>query len=285
MEINGETRVLGIIGNPVRHTMSPAIHNYISSKLGYNMIYVPFEVKEDVIMAVKGAYELGILGMNVTVPYKSDVIECLADVDDLAGRIGAVNTLVRTENGFKGYNTDMIGLERELIDEGISLEGENAVLIGAGGAARAAAFMCCKNNVKSLVILNRTVEKAEAIAKDVRQYNSDTGRSCEVIALPLSDYNKLENDSYIAFQCTKIGLAESDGAAIEDVEFYKKIKIGVDLIYRENTLFQKMVNEYGGSAYTGLKMLLFQGVSAYELWNNIKVDDSIIDGVKGVLNV
>lgn len=285
MNINGETKVLGIIGNPVRHTMSPAIHNYISDKLGKNMVYVPFEVTGNVETAVKGAYELGILGMNVTVPWKSEVINSLSDIDEMAKRIGAVNTLVYTENGYKGYNTDMFGLERELKDEGISIEGKNVVLVGAGGAARAAAFMCALHDVKSLTILNRTVEKAEAIASDVIEYIKDNNKNVIVKALPLSDYDKLEENDYIAFQCTKIGLKETDGAAIMDENFYKKISVGVDLIYREGTMFQNMVKEAGGKSYTGLKMLLFQGICAYELWNELTVDDSIIDGVKGVLNV
>lgn len=284
MTVNGETRVIGVIGNPVRHTKSPDIHNYISDKLNKNLIYVPFEVTGDVAAAVKGAYELGILGMNVTVPWKQDVINSLCDIDDMAKRIGAVNTLVRTDRGYKGYNTDMYGLEREFIDENIPLEGMDVVLVGAGGAARAAAFMCAKNNVKSLTILNRTVEKAEIIAADVLKYIEDEKKNIDVKVLPLSEYTSISNSGFIAIQCTKIGLSENDGAAIEDPEFYKKVSYGVDLIYREGTLFQKLVNEYGGKAYTGLKMLLFQGVCAYELWNELKVSDEIIEGVKEVLN-
>ncbi len=133
MKIDGNTRVIGIIGNPVRHTKSPRIHNYISEKLDINMVYVPFEVTGDIKTAVKGAFELGIVGMNITVPYKTDVIESLSDIDPIAERIGAVNTLVRTKEGYKGYNTDMLGLERAVLSEGINLNGETAVLLGAGG--------------------------------------------------------------------------------------------------------------------------------------------------------
>jgi len=284
MKIDGNTLVLGIIGRPVRHTMSPAIHNYISERLNRNLVYVPFEVEGDAKLAVKGAYELGIAGMNVTVPFKSDVIDVLCDIDDMAKRIGAVNTLVRTDKGFKGYNTDILGLERELLEENVLLEGSNVVMIGAGGAARAAAFLCAKHKVKKLYILNRTIEKAEAICKDVMDYISDSSLETETFALSLSDYDKLPDDEYIAIQCTKIGLSEDDGAAIEDKAFYEKITVGVDLIYRENTLFQTMVREAGGRAYTGLKMLVYQGIAAYELWNNITVDRETIDGVIGVVN-
>lgn len=283
MTVNGETKVLGIIGNPVKHTKSPAIHNYISKQLNKNMIYVPFEVTGDVNKAVQGAYELSIHGMNVTVPWKEEVIKSLVDIDDLARRIGAVNTLVRVDGGFKGYNTDMIGLEREFIDEGIELKGKDVVMIGAGGAARAVAFMCAKNDVKSITILNRTVEKAKAIADDVNTYIKDENKTTIVSVLPLSDYEKIEANEFIAIQCTKVGLAETDGAAIEDISFYKKVTYGVDLIYRDGTLFQQMVNENGGKAYTGMKMLLFQGIAAYELWNDVKISDEIINGVKEVL--
>lgn len=284
MHIDGNTLILGIIGNPVRHTMSPAIHNFISKKLGKNMVYVPFEVTGDVRTAVKGAFELGIKGMNVTVPYKSDVIDVICDIDDMADRIGAVNTLVRKENGYKGYNTDILGLEREMKDEDINLNGENVVLIGAGGAARAAAFLAAKHNANNLVILNRTLEKAEAIAEDVRKYVSDTGKNTVVKTYALSDYDKIEENSFVAVQCTKIGLKEEDGAAIEDTEFYSKVTAGVDLIYRENTKFQMMVREAGGRVYTGLKMLVYQGIAAYELWNDITVDDETIEGVMEIVN-
>lgn len=283
MIVNGETGVIGIIGNPVRHTKSPAIHNYISEKLNKNLVYVPFEVTGDVKAAVKGAYELGILGMNVTVPYKTDVIECLCDIDGLANRIGAVNTLVRTDKGYKGYNTDMLGLERAVKSEDVILEGKVTVLLGAGGAARAAAFMCARNNAEKLYILNRTVSKAEEIASDVEKYIKEEGKNTKVSTMTMGDYNKIPESDLIVFQCTKIGLKEDEGAVIEDDEFYKKIAVGVDLIYRDGTRFCQLVSQQGGRSYNGLKMLLYQGVIAYELWNDIKVPDEVVEGVKEVL--
>ena len=109
--IDGYTRVCGLIGNPVEHTMSPAIHNTLTAALGENLVYVPFRVPEGRVReAVEGAYALNLLGVNVTVPYKSQVIPFLKEIDPLAERIGAVNTLVRTEGGFRGYNTDMPGV-------------------------------------------------------------------------------------------------------------------------------------------------------------------------------
>lgn len=283
MKIDGNTRVIGIIGNPVRHTKSPRIHNYISEKLDINMVYVPFEVTGDIKTAVKGAFELGIVGMNITVPYKTDVIESLSDIDPIAERIGAVNTLVRTKEGYKGYNTDMLGLERAVLSEGINLNGETAVLLGAGGAARAAAFMCVRNKVNKLYILNRTVSKAEDIAADLNKYIVSEGLFTKVITLPIDEYNSIKEDELIVFQCTKIGLADTDKSVINDTAFYDKVKYGVDLIYRDDTEFINLVRKSGAKAYNGLKMLMYQGIIAYELWNELSVPEKIVQGVKEVL--
>lgn len=283
MNVNGETQVLGIIGNPVRHTKSPAMHNYISKCLDKNLVYVPFEVTGDIGKAVKGAYELGIKGMNVTVPYKTDVIEFLSDIDELAKEIGAVNTLVRTDNGYKGYNTDMLGLERAVLSEGIVLENGTAVLLGAGGAARAAAFMCVKNKVSKLYILNRTVANADAIAEDINNYIKKNGLSTVVITGAIDKYNEIAENDLIVFQCTKIGLKDDDGAVVEDESFYDKVSCGVDLIYREGTLFNKLVSKAGGKSFNGMKMLIYQGVIAYELWNELSIPDDIVNGISTVM--
>ena len=128
IDINGTTRVCGLIGNPVGHSISPVIHNSLAQLMDMNIVYTTFKVeKGDVVTAVNGAYALNILGLNVTVPHKQAVMESLVDIDPLAKAIGAVNTLVRTAKGYKGYNTDILGLERELIDEGVVLLGSEVV--------------------------------------------------------------------------------------------------------------------------------------------------------------
>ena len=168
--INGKTRTCGLIGNPVEHTMSPAIHNTLAEKCGHNLVYVPFFVEErQVADAVKGAYALNILGLNVTVPYKSEVIKSLVEVDELAAKIGAVNTLVRTQGGYKGYNTDMSGLQRAMESEGIRIEGEEIILLGAGGASRAVAYLCASKKASKVYMLNRTFDKAKKVAEEVNK--------------------------------------------------------------------------------------------------------------------
>lgn len=272
--IDGHTRTCGLIGNPVAHTMSPVIHNTLAQKLSHNLVYVPFKVEEgQILSAVKGAAALNLLGLNVTVPYKSQVMEGLAQVDALAEKIGAVNTLVRTEGGFKGYNTDMPGLYRAMCSEGIRLEGEEAVLLGAGGAARAVAFLCAEMGVSRVYMLNRSIEKARAAAGEV---NQKTGREC-IYPMALSDYRELPDKRFLAIQATSVGLyPDVDRAVIEDRDFYRKIHTGYDLIYKPaNTRFMKLVRDNGGQAFHGLKMLLYQGIIAYELWNDISVPEEM----------
>lgn len=271
-EIDGKTATCGLIGNPVEHTVSPTIHNTLASDLGINMVYVPFHVEKGQLeAAVKGAYGLNIRGCNVTVPYKSDVIEYLSDIDDLAHKIGAVNTLVRTEGGYKGYNTDITGLLRAMKSDNVPIENEKIVILGAGGVGRAVAFMCAVNGAGKIYLLNRTADKAKQVADEV---NHAVGKEC-VTAMAMSDYTQLSENGYIVIQSTSVGLfPNADDVVIDDNDFYKKIKAGYDLIYRPwETKFMKLVKENGGVAYNGLKMLLYQGIDAFELWNGCKVPD------------
>ena len=230
-DINGYTRTCGLIGNPVEHTLSPVIHNTLSMVLGKNLAYVPFHVEtgrlED---AVKGAFALNLLGINVTVPYKSDVIPYLDDIDPLASNIGAVNTLVRTEKGYKGYNTDMPGLYRAMCEDGVKVKGQKVLILGAGGVARAVAMMLLDKGAKEAIILNRTVEKAQSIADEVNHL---------------------------------IG---------------KKRKYDL-IVNPPKTRFMELVEAQGGEAYNGAKMLLYQGIIAFELWTGCQVEPWLADKV------
>lgn len=274
MTIDGYTRTCGLIGNPVEHTLSPFIHNTLAEKLSHNLVYVPFHVEEGQILpAISGAYALNLLGLNVTVPYKSQVMDGLIQIDELAEKIGAVNTLVRMEGGFKGYNTDMPGLYRAMSSEGIQIEGQEIILLGAGGAARAVAFLCASKNASRVYLLNRSLEKAEAVAGEV---NEKTGKEV-IYPMALSDYHRLPDQKFLAIQATSVGLyPDVDKAVIEDEAFYRKIHTGYDLIYKpSDTRFMQLVRGQGGKAFHGLKMLLYQGIIAYELWNDLSVPEEM----------
>lgn len=301
MKIDGKTNVIGLIGNPVEHTLSPVIHNGIGARMGISSVYVPFRVEEDgLTAAVSGAYELNIKGLNVTVPHKNDVMESLVELDEAARQIGAVNTLVRVDekHGYKGYNTDMLGLRRQIQEDGISLKGETVVILGAGGAAKAVVYMCLQEGAKKIYLLNRTVEKAEQIADSMNQAyaegkivesgtiessNNVQKEQAMVIPLELLAYKQVleAEDNFVVFQATSIGLSPNvEQVVLEDAAFYKKVKVGVDLIYNPAvTKFMQLVTEHGGKAYNALKMLLYQGVIAYELWHDIMVPDEVIEDI------
>lgn len=306
MEIDGKTRLIGLMGNPVEHTLSPVIHNGISKRMGISSVYMPFHVEEERVGdAVRGAYALNVLGLNVTVPHKNAVKDYLVEMDEAADHIGAVNTLVRIENknGYKGYNTDMMGLRRQIHEDGIDLAGQTVVILGAGGAAKAVVYMCILDGAEKVYLLNRTVAKAEVIAEQMNRLQQGgkitdvgdkTGRShkemvsrmdgqamTQIIPMAMQDYTKISEDDLIVFQATSIGLAPHiDDVVLEDKAFYSKVRIGVDLIYNPaTTKFMKLVMEQGGKAYNALKMLLYQGVIAYELWHNITVPQNIIEDI------
>lgn len=277
-DIKGTTRICGLIGNPVEHSISPLIHNSLAEFENIDMAYGTFRVNQgEVKKAVDGAFALNILGMNVTVPHKQEVIAALSDIDPLAEAIGAVNTLVRTENGYKGYNTDILGLERELSDAGIKLENNRVVILGAGGAARAIAFLCADKKAAEIIIINRTRTKAEDIANAVnKHFNKEVTK-----VLGLDEYDRLEGNSYIMIQTSSVGLyPHNDDVIISDEVFYERASVGVDIIYNPaETMFMKLIKKQGKKAYNGLKMLLYQGVSAFELWNGVTVPDDTIKKV------
>ncbi len=279
MMYNGHTRTCGLIGNPVEHTLSPLLHNYLAEETGMNMVYVPFHVEtgrlED---AIKGAYALNLLGCNVTVPYKSDVIPYLVEVDDLAARIGAVNTLVRADGGYKGYNTDMPGLYRAMMSDGVNPEGRSCVILGAGGVARAVAVLLLEKRAKKVYLLNRTLERAKAVADEV---NTMAGYEF-AIAMTLQEYTQLpETEKYLVVQATNQGMHPNvEDVVIADEAFYEKVEIGYDLIFNPGvTRFMKLVKKAGGRAYNGAKMLVYQGIISYELWNKVSIPDDTAEVV------
>ncbi len=268
--VNGKTKVFGLLGNPIEHTSSPFIHQLFYDELGYNGIYNPFFVPEgELENAILGMKGLSIKGLNVTVPYKVEVMEFLDRVDAMAMHIGACNTIVREGEDFVGYNTDWIGLKMACDHESIPIEGKDVVIIGAGGSARAIAFMCQRESANSITILNRTVEKAEAIAAKVKAVNQDV----EIRTGGLDELDLVLEGS-VAIQTTSLGMhPKVDRCPIEDDEFYSKVDFIVDIIYNpKETLFMKKGSRHGAKTMNGLGMLYFQAVKAFELWTGLKLD-------------
>ena len=280
---DGKTRTCGLIGNPVEHTLSPLIHNTLAEDFGQDLVYVPFKVEADQVEAAeKGAFALNLLGCNVTVPYKSEVIPYLEELDPMAEKVGAVNTLVRGTTGFKGYNTDLPGLYRAMQSDGVQIEGQRVLVLGAGGVARAASMLMADKGASQILILNRTVARAEELAAQIRQAYP----TCTVEAAGLQERKHFEEKkAYLCIQATKMGMyPEVDKTLIEDPSFYDSIHTGYDLIFNPaDTRFMKLVREAGGRAFNGLKMLLYQGIIAYELWQRVQVDEAQAERIYSLL--
>lgn len=265
-----------LIGNPVAHSISPKLHEVIGKHTGFDYTYEKNKLEtEEVLPFVKDKYENGVLGFNVTIPHKQTVMGALCDIDTAAKEIGAVNTLVRTEEGYKGYNTDMPGLYRALQYDGLSIEGKNCILIGAGGVSRAVAVMAAKYGVEKLYILNRSVDKAEELAR----LANASGKREFAVALPLDGYKSIKEDIYVAFQGTSVGMHPNiEDIVIDDPYFYDKVQNGYDLIYNPSvTKFEKQFLSRGKKAFNGLRMLIFQGIIAFELWSGLQVSKEVSD--------
>ena len=200
MKIKGSTNIVGLIGHPVEHSFSPPMHNAAFDELGMDYAYVAFDVNPtDLQTAIEGAKSLNIKGFNVTIPHKIEVMKFLNEIDEVAGLIGAVNTI--DFKNLKGYNTDGIGAVRA-IEEVTSIKNKNVVVAGAGGASRAISFYLAKYGAESMAILNRNVEKAQGLAADVSQ----SGLIGEVKADSISEIRNYLKDADILVDTTPIGM-------------------------------------------------------------------------------
>ncbi|MBZ2166065.1 shikimate dehydrogenase [Methanobacterium spitsbergense] len=266
--INGKTNVFGIIGDPVEHTLSPGMHNAAFKELDMNNIYVPFHVNaEELEDAIAGAYALGIKGLNITIPHKTEVIKYLDYLDIAAGLIGAVNTIEFGKNGAVGHNTDGIGAVRA-INEITSVKNKKVMILGAGGAARAVAFQILLSGAKNLVISNRTIERASELRDDLVE-------KLEPNVLVTDLGNELERelkDTDILVNTTPIGMYPNiSQKPIVTADMMHEDLVVNDIVY--NPLKTGLLNEAekaGAKPISGVKMLMYQGVESFKIWTGIE---------------
>lgn len=284
MTITGTTSVYGIIGDPVEHSFSPVIHNTISKAAGGGFVYVPFHVKRgEEERAVKGAYSLGVKGLNVTVPHKAAVMPYLYSIEKRAEAIGAVNTLKYTDNGYIGYNTDILGILYSLEKRGVYIKGKETLIIGAGGSARAALTLAVSEGAKKVIIANRTTANAEKLKKRVLEfYNAD------ISVCGLEDIKNIERAD-IVIQTTTLGFGENEGLSpIYDKSFFtdKKVSAVFDTIYiPSKTKFLEDAQSLGITAVNGFDMLIYQAAAASEIWLDKKYDEEFIASLKRCLTL
>lgn len=248
-------KVFGIIGDPVSHSLSPIMHNTAFRELGLKAVYGAFQVKkENLKSAVEGIRALNIGGVSVTIPHKETILTWVDEVDEIAQKIGAVNTVINKEGKLIGYNTDWLGVLKSFEEKGITLKEKRVVILGAGGASRAVVFAVKAGQAKEIYIFNRTFAKALKLAKDFG-----------VTPLPWEDLNKVEGD--IIIQTTSVGLKSQKSPVTEEI--VKRFKIAMDIVYLPlHTQFLKLAERYG-QIIDGLRMLLHQGVEQFKLFTGM----------------
>ncbi len=250
MNVKGSTEVYGVIGYPVRHSLSPVFQNAAFSHLGIDGIYVPFEIKpEDLEKAVEGFRVIGVKGLNVTIPHKEKVTGLADVVSEDVKRIGAANTLKFSDRGLEAYNTDWLGFLRAL-KEITDPKGKRVLVFGAGGASRAVIYALKKAD-SEVFVWNRTKEKAEKVSKEfgvsVVEDLTDGVRSAEILV-----------------NTTSVGLKEDD-EPLFDYSLIREDQVVVDLIYRETKLIS-VAKEKGCLHQTGFPMLVYQGAESFKIW-------------------
>ncbi|MFQ5632260.1 MAG: shikimate dehydrogenase [bacterium] len=254
--------VLGVIGSPISHSLSPHLHAFLIDKLGLDCYYHAFEVQpENLRAAIDGTKALGIRGLNVTVPHKQNVMAYLDSIDEAAAKIGAVNT-IRFENGRAfGANTDAPGFLKNLQFQGVELHGREVFVLGAGGAARAVVYAAKQAGAAAIKICNRTPERAQQLAGDFGAQ-----------AVTLREIQALAAGS-IAINTTSVGMyPEADASPLAE-KFFRRDLIYIDLVYNPvKTRFLQYAETVGAKTVDGLGMLIFQGAIALGFWTGQEID-------------
>ena len=266
--ITGKTKLLGIIGDPVEHSLSPVMHNAAIANLGLDYIYVPFPVQQgDLETAIAGFSATGVVGFSITIPHKQEIIPLLTEISDDAANIGAVNTVWRTESGWKGTNTDAVGFIAPLKTMSCDWTQMTPVVLGNGGAARAVIAGLSNLGCSQIHVVGRNPDKL------ARFYQSWSHAPNITSILKIHNWDNLSSlipAADLLVNTTPVGMSPHTEASPVDESLMQKLNtdaIAYDLIYTPNpTQFLKLAQERGVTAIDGLEMLVQQGVAALEIW-------------------
>jgi len=270
--INGKTKIIGIVGKNIENSLSPLIHNQIILKCSLDFCYLPFQIAEtDLGKAIQGIKALNIGGVNITLPYKEKVIEFLDELEESARRIGAVNTIVNNKGILTGYNTDAVGFKKSVQEEGkFIIKREKAVILGAGGAARAVVYALLEEGIKEVCIFNRTLEKAKKIKQDFSSFFPESS----IYVFPYREESikdKIEK-AHLLVNTTSIGMPpQIDKTPLLEEKLIHPDLLVYDLIYHPvKTLFLRQAERAGAKIINGLPMLVYQGIESFYLWTGFK---------------
>lgn len=264
--IDSQTRLLALLGHPVSHSLSPSFQNAALQFLGLPFVYLAFDIlPQNLSRAVEAIKVLNAQGFNVTVPHKERICSFLDHLEEEARIVQAVNTVVNERGRFLGYNTDIYGFEKSMEEEGVRIEGKNVLLLGAGGVSRAIVFALGRKNIASLIIANRTLERAQELALFAQRFFS-----FPVKVVPWEDAMKGGGECFhgvdVIVNATSLGIK---GEAIPlDWHKFSSCSLVMDVVYRKGseTSFVTEARKRGIHGFSGKSMLLYQGVRSFELF-------------------
>ncbi|MFH1825186.1 MAG: shikimate dehydrogenase [Candidatus Firestonebacteria bacterium] len=296
VEINGLTKLTGVFGYPISHSLSPQMHNAAFEYKRLNYVYVPFEVHpKNLKNVLKNLSSSGIVGINLTIPHKEIAYSCVDVLSKEAKLTKAVNTISVRRNKLYGFNTDVEGFLKSLkLDGHINPKGKNVLILGAGGAAKGVAFSLLSAGIRSLIIANRTYKRAENLVKEINNLSR-----IDSLAIPLKeDYIKeIIGDIDILINTTSVGLYKNDKSLpthhqrvrglLSHKSLHSKLLV-YDLIYNPvETPLMKEAKIVGAKTLNGLGMLLYQGALSWEIWTGKSapveiMKDALLKAIKNV---
>jgi shikimate dehydrogenase len=278
--VGGKTIILGLVGNPVEHSVSPQLHNSLSARLGVDAVYIPFRVERDRLGdAVKGFKAVGLKGFNVTIPFKKEIIGYTDVCSDEVKMIGSANTVKIAGDRTYAFNTDAEGFARSFEQQTGAFFGDKRVLLlGAGGTARSLALTIASRGAGKLTISNRTIERAREIAAAA---SANLGVQVEATGL-----DKLEDQAFmdgfdIIVNTTSLGLyPNTEESPLSDRVRLHGEQVVYDVIYNPvRTKLLRQAEGFGCKAVNGMGMLFWQGILAYEIWMDVKIPGEVISGL------
>ena len=267
MVISGRTEVFAVIGDPIEHTLSPAMQNAAFEHLNLDFVFLAFRVTSDELEnAVRAVRALGIRGLNVTMPHKNSVTEFLDEADPAVKFLRAANTILNQRGRLRGFNTDGVGALKALKNNGVNLAGKKVLLLGAGGAAKAIAFSLTKE-VDELCILNRDAAKARELASVLEPCGKKiVGNELTSILL-----QQELRDSDVLINATFVGMTPYASESLVKPEWLKPELTVMDIVY--NPVETKLIRDAraaGAKVINGVEMLLYQGAASFEIWTGCK---------------
>lgn len=279
MKVNGHTGILGVLGYPIKHTLSPAIHNFLIEKFKLNFIYIPLEVsRNNFEKFIKGISQIdNFIGFNITVPYKNDVIKHLCRISKEAKLINAVNTIKIQGNKMHGFNTDDFGFitSIEFNYPEFKAAGKKVLMLGAGGVSKAVAFALLKKKISKLIILNRTYKNGIKLRNALKK----TFKHSDIIVEKLN-FDYLNNSGQfpdLIINTTSVGLKKDDKILLNLKYLKGQNTLIYDLIYNPTkTGLLKKAAVYSLPVLNGLDMLILQALKSFNIWTGIKLENKLL---------